>query len=100
MHEPRPAVESTVDLELRVPRGTSGTLVDGVVAVLERIEDVHDATVLGVSDMTPSPADLYVTTTVRVAVRADDAATVRETLADGFGVTEVHSVALDEVTIE
>ena len=97
MHEPRPAVEATVDLDLRVPRGTPGSLVDGIAAVLERIDDVRDATVLGVSDMTPSPADLYVTTTVRVAVRAaDDAAAVRGTLADGFGVTDVRSVALAE----
>lgn len=96
MHEPQPAVETTVDLDLRVPRGTPGSLVDGIVAVLERVEGVRDATVLGVSDVTPSPADLYVTTTVRVAVRAPDAAAVRETLADGFGVTDVQSVALAE----
>lgn len=96
MHEPRPAVEATVDLDLRVPRGTPGSLVDGIVAVLERVEGVRDASVLGVSDMTPSPADLYVTTTVRVAVHAADAAALRETLADGFGVTDVRSVALAE----
>jgi|GEM_PF-6503331 len=102
LHDTTSAVEATVALELRVPRGEPGGLTDGVVAVLERVAGVRAVTVDHVHTVRPSPADLYVTATVDLAfaldLDRDDERTVRTTLTDGFGVIDVESVTFRRET--
>lgn len=94
---PRPTVRACVDCELRVPRGGPGDLVEGVTALLERVAEVHEASVREVETVRPSPLDIYVTARVAVALDPvhEDPAGVRQTLTDGFGV-----LAVEDVTIE
>lgn len=92
----RPTTQAAVTLDLRVPRGEPGDLLDGVRAVLERVDGVTDVEVREVESVRPSPLDIYVTAraTLALAPVHEDAAGVRQTLADGFGVLDVDAVAL------
>lgn len=94
--KPRPTTRAAVTLDLRVPRGEPGDLLDGVRALVERIDDVSDVEVREVEGVRPSPLDIYVTARVTLAMTPvhEDAAGVRQTLADGFGVLDVDAVAL------
>lgn len=96
MHRPRPTVHAVATLELRVPRGETGDLLDGARALLERVDGVEDAEIQEVEGVRPSPLDLYVTARAAVAMAPvhEDAAGVRQTLADGFGVIDVAAVTI------
>lgn len=81
----------TADLTIQVSRPTDGTLVDGAAATVERGDGVTVETV-EVTDVTPRLNDVTVGATVEASVAVDGeaeatTATVRERLADGFGVT-------------
>lgn len=93
----QPLTEATVELQLRVPRGAVGDLVAGVRDVLKSVADVEDVTVEGVSNVHPSPADLYVDTTVTLALATidDDPESVRRHVRDGFGVESVARVEIE-----
>ena len=82
---------ATVTVTLWVPRDARGDLQSSVEAVLNDVEDVGAARVRDVTDVQPRSTDIQVTAVadVTVAAPADDEGTVRETLADGFGVMNV-----------
>lgn len=92
----RPTVRAAVTLDLRVPRGQPGDLLDGVRAVIERIDGVERAEVREVEGVRPTPLDIYLTAHATLALAAvhENPAGVRQTLTDGFGVIDVDAVAL------
>ncbi len=78
----------TADLTIAVTRPTEGTLLDGARATVERGDGVT-VEALDVTGMTPRLNDVTVTATVEATVAVEEATepAVRETLADGFGVS-------------
>jgi len=92
-----PTVTATAELELRVPRD-GDTLERDAETVLERIDGVARADVERLTGVTPTLNDLRVGVAVRLRFDSDDptdATTLRETLADGFGVDEVSTIGVD-----
>jgi hypothetical protein len=92
-----PTVTATAELELRVPRDGERLERDAE-TVLERIDGVARADVERLTGVTPTLNDLRVGVAVRLRFDSDDptdAATLRETLADGFGVDEVSTIEVD-----
>ncbi|MFB6074424.1 MAG: hypothetical protein ABEJ89_05385 [Haloarculaceae archaeon] len=93
-------VDATAAVSLRVPRGEAGDLESGVAEVLESVESVETVAVDQVTGVRPTWTDLRVDVDARFTVRVpadhdDRVATVRELLADGFGVTEVTGLIVD-----
>ncbi|WP_323191507.1 hypothetical protein [Halostella sp. PRR32] len=94
-----PTVTATAELELRVPRDGERLERDAE-TVLERVDGVVRADVEGLTGVTPTLNDLQVGVAVRLRFDPDDstgtdAAGLRETLADGFGVDEVSTVEVE-----
>ena len=92
-----PAATVTAELELRVPRDGE-TLERDAETVLERVDGVAAADVDRLTGVTPTLNDLQVGVAVRLRFdeRPADAAAARETLADGFGVSDVTGVEVTE----
>lgn len=88
----QPTAEVAADLTLRVPRGDSDSLGDGVRTVLDGIDAVRTVEVVEIAAMRPDAFDLYVDATARVELAADEPAA---TLADGFGVVAVDRLEVD-----
>ncbi|WP_121821821.1 hypothetical protein [Halostella salina] len=88
-----PAATVTAQLELRVPRDGEALERDAE-TVLERVDGVAAADVERLTGVTPTLNDLQVGVAVRVTFdeRPADADAARETLADGFGVSDVTGV--------
>lgn len=95
-NEPRTARRIRANLDLLVPRGEPGDLEEGVCAVLERIGPLQSVVVEEITRVRPTTADLSVSTTVTVIVVGVDPGSVRQALSDGFGVTEVHTLHVDD----
>ncbi len=87
----------TADLTVLVPRDDAGTLDEGVVAVLERIDGVQVSGV-EITGLTPRLNDMQVEATADVvltgeregdpgAIEGDPADAATAALAEGFGVT-------------
>lgn len=91
-------VRFAAQLQVQVPRNAGGTLEDGVVDLLERVETV-EVEAVELRGLVPRLNDMAVDVTVhgRMGVDADveDAqGFVREQLADAFGVAEVEQCRL------
>jgi len=91
-------VEVSVDISLRVPRGGSGDLPSGVADVLDAIDAVESVTVDRVTSVRPTYTDINVdadaTVSLVVPSDADAETAVEQRLADGFGVTGVSDLRL------
>lgn len=94
-------VDVSVDVSLRVPRGEAGNLESGVADVLANVDGVTDVTVERITSVRPTWTDVRVDadTSLAVEVGPDDAdrpAAVESRVEDGFGVTDVNGVVVDE----
>ena len=87
----------TATVTLWVPLDASGDLTSGVENVLGDVEGVDGLDVYDITEVQPRATDIQVTAVVGVqlAVPAVEDRTVRETLADGFGVMDVARVETD-----
>ena len=90
-------VDVTVTVTLWVPLDASGDLTSGVEDVLGDVTGVDGLDVYDITEVQPRATDIQVTAVVGVqlAVPAVEDRTVRETLADGFGVMDVARVETD-----
>jgi hypothetical protein len=100
VHAETVELEARVDLSLWVRRGETGGVVDGVRTVLGDVDGVADLDVVEVTDVRPMANELRLGATVDLVVQVDRTfesrrAAARDLLADGFGVTDVGTVALD-----
>ena len=81
-------------LTVRVPLGAAGSLADGAVYVVERIEGVDAVRRVDVCGVSPALNETTVDLDVRLVVAADraDEALARRTLEAGVGVRAVERV--------
>lgn len=80
-------------LTVRVPLGATGSLVDGAVCVVERIDAVETVANVAVRRVSPGLNDTTVDLDVRASLAADvDAGRARRTIEGGVGVLAVERV--------
>lgn len=86
-------------MRLHVSRNASGTLLDGIEALLTRVDAVRTVEEMHVSTVAPRLNDMAVEATVTMTVETgdDDSAAVEALLADGFGVQTVDVRELEGV---
>jgi hypothetical protein len=94
-------LDVSTDVSLRVPRGETGDLESGVADVLANVDGVTDVTVEGVTSVRPTWTDVRVDADARLTVETTAAETERVSnlegrIEDGFGVTDVHRLVVDE----
>lgn len=87
--EHSPSIQFHAAVELRVPRGESGTLDEGICTVLERIDGVRAAEVEDILQVRPKPGDIYVSATVSVSLTDIPPTDARTTLRNGFGIIDI-----------
>lgn len=91
-------------MSVRVPRGEAGDLEAGVADVLENVDGVEAVDLAGVDGVRPTWTDIRVGASAELTLElpgeasgdTDVSADVAERLEDGFGVTDVHAVSIDE----
>ncbi|GGN90656.1 MULTISPECIES: hypothetical protein [Haloarcula] len=93
-------VDASADVSLRVPRGGTEDLESGVAAVIEGVDGVTAVTVDRVTSVRPTFTDIRVDADVSITIAlpadADPEADVAERLPDGFGITSVNDLVVEE----
>ena len=93
-------VDASADVSLRVPRGGSDDLEAGVAGVLDGVEAVVDISVERVTRVRPTWTDIRVDADVALTVAVPEAGDPVDAcvsrLEDGFGITGVNALVLDE----
>lgn len=91
-----PTVQFSATLTVRVPLSATGSLADGAVSVVERIDAVEDVVEADVQRVSPGLNDTTVDLRVRAAFVDEDARTTlaqrERELEDGFGIRRVERV--------
>lgn len=93
-HAQSPTLRFEAALRVQVPRDTSGTLEDGVAAMVRRIDAIEAVDAVDLQGMVPRLNDVAVDATVEGRIRVDPGdedprAAVAAALAEGFGVDTV-----------
>ncbi|MFC6976074.1 hypothetical protein ACFQL1_17475 [Halomicroarcula sp. GCM10025709] len=93
-------VDASAAVSLRVPRGGSEDLEAGVASVLDGIDVVRDVSIERVTRVRPTWTDIRVDADVALTVavpQTDDPVDACVTrLEDGFGITGVDAVVVDD----